>query len=229
MSLNAKLGIKSTIKWNGIKVRDVRSLGGIPLENPEVDVTDLDSLAKEYIAGLKDFGSFEIQGHYVPSDPGQTQMLEDAQTGTVRECIIELAGLNVVYTFNAFLSNFSFGEATPEDPIRFTATVRITGAVDVTKADLTNLVITGGGTLTPEFNSEIYEYNTITTEESCTVTPTLSNATIRVAAHGEIHTVDSGDPSPSIDTDVGVTTITVTANKNDGVSMYRINVGRAAE
>lgn len=227
MSLNAKLGIKSTITWNGVRVRDVKSLGGIPLQNTEVDVTDLDSLAKEYIAGLKDFGSFEVQGHYVPSDPGQAQMLADAQTGTVRQCVVDLAALNSTYTFNAFLTNFAFGEAAPETPITFTATVRITGAVDIIKANLTALVITGGGTLTPSFDPEVYEYNTITTGTSCTVTPTLTGADIKVSALGTISTVASGTASPAIATAAGVTTIAITSSKDNGVSTYRINVAKA--
>ncbi len=227
MSLNAKLGVGSKFLWNTIKVNDVKSIAGIPLDNPEVDVTDLDSLAKEYIAGLKDYGTFDIEGHYVPSDAGQTALLADAQTGVVRTCSVELSTLGVTYTFNAFIKTFTFGEATPEDPIRFTATIRITGDVSVTKADLTNLVMVDGGTLTPAFDPEVYEYASITTDESLTLTPTLVGGVIKITANGATQTVSSGAASTAIPTPIGVTNILVSASKNGGTSNYKIAVARA--
>lgn len=228
MSTNAKLGQGSTIKWDGTLIADVKKIGSIPLENSEVEVTDLDSAAKEFIAGLKDYGVVTIEGNYIPTDGGQVKLEADAVTGTIREVIIAITNLSKTITFNAFCKSLKFGESTPEGVIPFTADLRITGAIATTTANLTGLTISDG-TLTPAFSASKYTYGVIVTSETVTVTPTLAGSVITVTANGVSQTVSTGEASSAITVEVGaVTEITISAAKTGGISVYTIYAAKAA-
>ncbi len=63
-------GTATPIEWTQIKEISTFSFGGG--ERSEIDVTNLDSTAKEYRLGLKDNGNMEIALRVVHSDAGQT-------------------------------------------------------------------------------------------------------------------------------------------------------------
>lgn len=52
-------------------VGEITNFQGFDGQAAEIDVTSLESTAKEYIMGLQDFGSFNIDVNYLPSDAGQ--------------------------------------------------------------------------------------------------------------------------------------------------------------
>ncbi|MFP3548920.1 hypothetical protein SB748_36635, partial [Rhizobium sp. SIMBA_035] len=56
------------------KVKNVKSYSGFDGSATEIDVTDLDSEAKEKRLGLMDNGSFSIDVNVNMSDPGQAAM-----------------------------------------------------------------------------------------------------------------------------------------------------------
>jgi hypothetical protein len=226
MSSNAKLGQFSSVKWNNNKVGDVKKIGSIPLENSEVDVTDLDSEAKEFIAGIKDYGTMSIEMNYVPSNVGQAAMEADAITGVVRAVEINLYHLNKTIAFNAYVKSFKFGEASSDGVVSATAELRISGSIAVTKADLTALAISDG-TLTPAFSATKYVYSAIATGSTITVTPTLSGGTIVVTANGSSQTVTSGQASSAIALASGVTSISIAVSKNGGTSTYMVHIAKA--
>ena len=188
MSTAAKIGKGSTIKWNTVKLTDVKKIGNIPLTNAEVDVTDLDSLAKEFIAGLKDYGTCTLEGNYVGTG-AQADMLADAKTGAIRAVEISLVSLSLVYKFNAFIKSFNFGEATPEGVIPFTAELRITGevnSVDSTGLTTPFFAIADSAaspiTPTPAASGSVYNYiaDVITTITYVKITPTATAGVIKV-------------------------------------------------
>jgi hypothetical protein len=227
MSQNAKLGKGSTFTWNNIKVNDVKKIGSIPLENTEVDVTDLDSLVVETISGLKDYGTIDIEGFYTAT-AGQIAMEADAKSGITREVEINLVNLGKKVQFYAWVKSFKFGEASPKDPISFTATLRITSEPSSLAADLSALTISDG-TLTPAFSATKYNYVAITTAASMTITPTLADAVITITANGVSQVVASGVASSAITLTQGaVTPIVITVAKNGGISTYTISAGDLA-
>lgn len=52
-------------------VSEVVSFSGFDGAAAEIDVTHLQSTAKEFLMGLQDFGSFTIEVNYLPADTGQ--------------------------------------------------------------------------------------------------------------------------------------------------------------
>lgn len=52
-------------------VGEVTSFNGFDGAAAEIDVTHLQSAAKEFLMGLQDFGNFTIECNYLPADTGQ--------------------------------------------------------------------------------------------------------------------------------------------------------------
>lgn len=55
------------------EVKDIQPAGG---EAADIDVTHLESAAKEYLVGLPDGGTQQIMFNSLDSDPGQDEMVE---------------------------------------------------------------------------------------------------------------------------------------------------------
>lgn len=55
-------------------VSEVVSFTGFDGQANEIDVTHLQSTAKEFLMGLQDFGTFSIDCSYLPADSGQDKM-----------------------------------------------------------------------------------------------------------------------------------------------------------
>lgn len=64
------------------KVGEVTTIGAPSGEAADIDVTHLESLAKEYLIGLPDEGNIEIAMNAIVSDAGHTELItaKDAQT-----------------------------------------------------------------------------------------------------------------------------------------------------
>lgn len=98
-------------------------------ENPEVDVTDLNSSAKEYIPGLVDNGEITITVNFDPSNASHDRLLDDLDGRISRNYQITWPvspALN--WTFNAFVKSFSQRSGV-DQPLQGTVTLRINGAV----------------------------------------------------------------------------------------------------
>lgn len=59
---------------NFVRVSEVKSFG-FQGDRNEIDVTSLDSTAKEYRLGLQDFGALNFEAQWVTSDPGQVLLV----------------------------------------------------------------------------------------------------------------------------------------------------------
>jgi len=55
-------------------VSEITSFNGFDGAAAEIDVTHLASSAKEFLMGLQDFGNFNIEVNYLPSDTGQDML-----------------------------------------------------------------------------------------------------------------------------------------------------------
>lgn len=52
-------------------VGEITDFSGFDGKAAEIDVTHLQSTAKEFLMGLQDFGNWTIDVNYLPTDPGQ--------------------------------------------------------------------------------------------------------------------------------------------------------------
>lgn len=57
-----------------VEVSEITSFTGFDGQAAEIDVTHLQSTAKEFLMGLQDFGSFSVECNYLPTDTGQDNM-----------------------------------------------------------------------------------------------------------------------------------------------------------
>lgn len=53
------------------EVKEIKNFSGPTGQASEIDVTHLQSAAKEYFMGLQDWGNFSIDCNFVQTDPGQ--------------------------------------------------------------------------------------------------------------------------------------------------------------
>ncbi|MDR5801202.1 phage tail tube protein [Caballeronia sp. LZ001] len=110
------------------KVANVKSYSGFDGTATEIDVTDLDSTAKEKRLGLQDNGSFSLDLNVNYSDPGQSAMLAARAAGTSKQFKLGLPD-GSAKTFFAFVKSFPIAGGT--DTV-LTSTVALTITGDVT-------------------------------------------------------------------------------------------------
>jgi len=108
------------------KVAEVLRIGEIGSVAPEVDVTNLDSTAKEYIGGLPDGASVEIQMNWLASNTQQEDF---------RDSVGDTEAIQIVWPdssqadFNLVVLGFNRDETTAESQMTATVSGRITGAI----------------------------------------------------------------------------------------------------
>lgn len=107
--------------------KHLQSIGEQGTEAEEIDVTTLDSPngAKEYIQGAKDPGTVEVTANNC-GDGEVTKLQALFASGEVREWT-ETYPNGASLTFNAYVSQLTFGEATTEGLCTATFALRLTG------------------------------------------------------------------------------------------------------
>ena len=109
-------------------VAEVLRIGPIGSTAPEVNVTNLDSTAQEYISGLPDGQQVEFECNWIAGNV-QQEALRDA-VGTTKHFKLTWAGsLASVADFQLVILGFNRGETTPESQQTASITGRITGAI----------------------------------------------------------------------------------------------------
>lgn len=111
------------------EIGEVRGIGpGFDGESPEIDVTHLRSLAKEYLLGLQDFGNVGIR-LWIPStsNAGQARLRALKESAAAAAFSITLASGQVA-AFMALVKSFSFEEITPDSALGGSVTLRVTNA-----------------------------------------------------------------------------------------------------
>lgn len=89
-----------TPDWTHIK--EVVTFSGFDGSAAEIDVTSLDSTAKEFLMGLQDFGNFSMECNYLASDEGQSA-LRAAKAARSKEDFKITFSDNSTATFSAFV------------------------------------------------------------------------------------------------------------------------------
>ena len=133
------MGTTLTMKKAGDEPDDtviahLTSIGEVNGEREEIDVTTLDSPngAKEFIAGVVDFGSFDIAGNIV--DGVQVSALYDVFNGQQNRNFEIETPSGTKLALSGYFSAFGFGEKTTDGLDTFKATVRVSGAPQYTPA-----------------------------------------------------------------------------------------------
>ena len=106
---------------------NVRSFSGFDGAASEIDVTNLDSLAKEFRLGLVDQGQFTMELDYDNSNAGHIALRAKQVSGILSNFKLTLPNSNII-TFNAYVKKFSLAGGV--DAVAKTQVdLRITGAV----------------------------------------------------------------------------------------------------
>lgn len=122
-------GTATPLGWT--KVENLVSFKGFDGQASELDVTDLDSTAKEFRLGLQDWGTFSFDVNKDFTDPGQVALDTAKRTGTLKTFKLTLPN-NKTKTFDAFVKNTPL-EGGVDAVLKATGvSLRITG--DVTDA-----------------------------------------------------------------------------------------------
>ena len=111
-------------------IAEVLRCGPIGSTNPEVDVTNLDSTAKEYIAGLADGNTVEFDVNFLAGNAQQLSLQTSQASGSTIYLKMTWQ-TSPLYTaiFSLVLLGFEIGETTPEGQVTASISGRITGSI----------------------------------------------------------------------------------------------------
>lgn len=112
-------------------IGDVLSISGPDGQAQEIDTTNLDSAAKEFLMGLPDNGSITVEMNYDPADAQQAGLLTDRNNQTQRnfEIVFSDPG-TTTFSFAAFVTQWATASAV-DDVSKLSSTLRVTGIVTV--------------------------------------------------------------------------------------------------
>lgn len=114
-------------------IANITGHDGPSRENPEIDVSDLNASAKEFLPGLVDNGELSLNLNFDPTATSHLALLSAQEARTVSNYRITWPGSSPAktWTFPAFVKSFSTSSSV-DAPLTGSATLRITG--DVTRA-----------------------------------------------------------------------------------------------
>lgn len=101
---------------------------------PEIDNTDFDSEAKEYLFGLVDYGTATIQLKYRPSDTVIQRLDDLAGTDEIINFYILFSDGTTKWSFAAMVKTFTPAASGVDDIVKAPLTLRVTGPVTKTYA-----------------------------------------------------------------------------------------------
>lgn len=114
-----------------VKVGRLTRIGVPGSTKPEVDVSDFDSDAAEFLPGLPDSGSLAFTVNYDNADPGQEILFDDAQDNEapVRGFRIDFTQQDVRFEFDAYAGSFVPTAGGVNQAITAEGSLRVTGPV----------------------------------------------------------------------------------------------------
>lgn len=125
------VALGTTLTMAGTLVGNLTSIGVPGPVKPEIDVTDFDSTASEFLAGLPDNGEIPLSGFFNYANAGQAAMLDDAHDADAptRAFVIAFTRQDVEFAFNGWVKSFVPTAGGPNEAYSFDAVIRVTGAV----------------------------------------------------------------------------------------------------
>jgi len=116
----------SAYKQTMTDIGSIKGFDGFDGQASEIDVTDLDSVAKEYLIGLQDFGNVSLDIGLLASDAGQTAMKKAKDSGAAKVFTITTKA-GPVAAFLAYVKSFTTS-GSPDSSLKGKTALRITGA-----------------------------------------------------------------------------------------------------
>lgn len=114
-----------------IKVGQLTDIKGTSDTSPDIDVTDLDSTAKEYVQGLPDTGSLSATCYCVDSDTGlaAVEAAFDARTSKSFK-VTYPSGSTPIRTFSGYVKSFpKIGDASKDGVVTGSIEIKRSGVV----------------------------------------------------------------------------------------------------
>ena len=108
-------------------IMNVRSFSGFDGSASEIDVTNLASVAKEFVLGLVDSGQFTFEIDYDSDSAGHVALRSKQVSGVLSNFKMQLPDATVI-TFNAYVKKFSLAGGV-DAVVRSSVDLRISGAV----------------------------------------------------------------------------------------------------
>lgn len=99
-------------------------------ENPDVDVTDLSSTAKEFLPGLTENGELSVNLNFDPTATSHLAAIADQEARTVRNWRIRWGMVSPArtWTFQAYVKSFQT-RSQVDGPLTGALTLKISGAI----------------------------------------------------------------------------------------------------
>ena len=139
MATQAFLGSQTLLKLgNGASpevfttIAEVTSIGPISQQKDLVEVTHLESTAKEFIGGLSDGQEIEVVCNYRPANAQQNALMIAAGTSSAAknfQYTLPSGGGSLTFTFAALVLGSSVGPTTPNTATQVTYRLKITGSI----------------------------------------------------------------------------------------------------
>lgn len=126
-----KLYVENPATTGYVAVGRLTRIGVPGATKPEVDMSDFDSEAAEFLPGLPDSGSLDFTVNYDSTDAGQEILFDDAQDpdAPVRSFRIEFTQQDVQFEFDGYVSSFVPVAGGVNQAITADGSLRVTGAV----------------------------------------------------------------------------------------------------
>jgi predicted secreted protein len=116
-------------------IPQVSSVTTPELSRGSIEVTSLDSTSKEYISGLADSGSFNLEGYWDSGNAQHVALRAAAIAGTAKNVLITFPDSpQTKVLFATFPETFAL-TAEPDAPIAFSVTLKVSGALDWTTTE----------------------------------------------------------------------------------------------
>jgi hypothetical protein len=109
------------------EVKEVTSFTGFDGQAAEIDVTHLQSTAKEFLMGLQDFGTFSIECNYLPADSGQDKMRAAKTSREIQDFRVEFSDASTA-TFQGYVTSAPVSGGV-DAKVDGSFAIRITGTV----------------------------------------------------------------------------------------------------
>lgn len=121
-------GTSSPITYTAMA--NVTSISGLGGQKGDIDITNFDSTAKEFLTGLEDPGQVQVEINYSPSDTTQNTLWTLKDSGDLRSWRIQLSGASPApyFGFSATVQQFQVNFQT-DDVVRATVTLRVSGSI----------------------------------------------------------------------------------------------------
>lgn len=116
---------------NFIAIAEIKSVSKPNASVDEAEVTHMESpdRAKEFIAGLSDYGEIAFDINWVPSSATDLFIEAWRSSGETRAVRVSYGQTTAEDTFPAFVKGYEAGASAPGEVLQGTLTLRVAGAV----------------------------------------------------------------------------------------------------